>query len=132
MAKAIPQQRLVFLVKNLASQLGQGNTSPAVTAEVLKLLKVVLPIIKGIYGSHWAEILDFMTTMWSQMPSMDSLKLPLVHASLRLHATMRSLVGHDDGNEDLDDAWKEAIGSLSEGLVNLLIHSAAGKMSIGW
>lgn len=125
-ADGIPQQRLVFLVKHLISNLGQGITSSAVIAETLKVFTVVLPIIKGIYGSHWTDILRFISTVWSQTLLSDDQELPVIHASLRLYAIMRSLVGDDDGNDDLEDAWKESLSVLSESLINLL------KQSQGW
>ena len=119
----MPQQRIVFLSKHLISYLGQDIRSPPITAEILKSLRVVLPVIKGIYGSHWSEILRFNEALWSRKPSTEDQELPVIHASLRLYATLRSLVGHDDGNEDLDDAWKESISTLSVSLVDILKHS---------
>lgn len=92
-------------------------------AETLKLLKIVLPVIRGIYGSHWTEILQFISTLWSKDPSSDDQYIPVLHSSLRLHATLRSLIGNDEGNDDLEDAWKEARAHLSMGMVNLLKHS---------
>lgn len=97
--------------------------SAATIAEILKLLKTVLPIIKGIYGSHWADILRFISTLWSGNPSSDDEHLPMIHSSLRLHAALRYLAGNDEGNDDLDDAWKEALPHLSTSIVNLLKHS---------
>lgn len=97
--------------------------SAPVIAEILKLLNTVLPIIKGIYGSHWTEILQFISTLWSKSPQSDDQHIPVFHSSLRLHATLRSLVGNDEGNDDLDDAWKEAQAHLSMGMLNLLKHS---------
>ncbi|KAI9877231.1 MAG: hypothetical protein M1830_004467 [Pleopsidium flavum] len=119
-ADGIPQQRLVFLIKHLLSNLGQSIPSSPVIAEIFKVFTVVLPIIKGIYGSHWTEILRSITTVWSQKPSSNDEELPIVHASLRLYATVRSLVGDEDGNDDLEDAWKESLSASSNGLINLL------------
>lgn len=127
----IPQQRLVFLTKHLISSLGQETMSAPTTAEVLKLLKIVLPMIKGIYGAHWTEILHFISTLWSESPSSDALHLPVIHSSLRLYATLRSLVGNDEGNDDLDDAWKETLGVLSTGMVNLL-KQPQGALPFQW
>jgi len=130
-ADDIPQQRLVFLTKHLIPSLGE-ETMPAPTiAEILKLLKTVLPIIKGIYGSHWTEILQFISTLWSESPLSDDQHIPVINSSLRLHATLRSLIGNDEGNDDLDDAWKEAQIQLSMGMVNLLKHSK-GTYRLRW
>lgn len=127
----IAQQRLVFLTKHLISSFGQEMMSAPTTAEVLKLLKIVLPIIKGIYGAHWTEILQFISKLWSESPSSDDLHLPVIHSSLRLYATLRSLVGNDEGNDDLDDAWKESLGVLSTGMVKLLKHPQ-GALPFQW
>ena len=126
----LPQQRLVFLTKHLISSLAREASAPT-TAEILKLLKIVLPTIKGIYGSHWTEILQFISTLWSESRSIDDQQLPVIHSSLRLHATLRSLIGNDEGNDDLDDAWKEALALLSMGMVNLLKQSQ-GAWPLRW
>ena len=125
-ADGIPQQRLVFLIKHFISSLNQETMSPPVIAEILRVFGVVLPIIKGIYGSHWAEILQFLSGVWSPSLSGDDHELPVIHASLRLYIILKSIIGDDDGNDDLEDAWKEFLGALSKGLINLL------KQSRGW
>lgn len=125
-ADGIPQQRLVFLTKHFISSLKQETMSPPVIAEILRVFEVVLPIIKGIYGSHWAEILQLLSGLWSPRLSGDGQELPVIHASLRLYMAIKTIIGDDDGNDDLEDAWKECLGALSKGLINLL------KQSRGW
>ena len=91
----------------------------------------MLPIIKGIYGSHWIEILQFVSALWIESPPSGDQNIPMINSSLRLFAALRSLIGNDEGNDDLNDAWKESLPQLSMGMVNLLKQSQ-GAYTLRW
>ncbi|KAK2870551.1 hypothetical protein FQN49_003105 [Arthroderma sp. PD_2] len=117
-AKSIPAQRLVFLVKHLIVCLQSGKFGPGPVAEILKVLTAILPLMKEIYGSHWSEVFDLLNTSWDKGDMSDEF-LPVLHSSLRLFNCLRKLATND-GNEDLEDAWKEAQKTHTENMVKLL------------
>lgn len=125
MTGSIAKQRLVFLMKHLVSWLQDDNADDLAKAEICKLLQVVLPTIRDLYGSHWSQILEMLVRLWSSRPStpdvdMEDSRIPLVHSSLKLYSTLKSLTEQDDVNDDLIDAWKEFNRSASAGLIMLL------------
>lgn len=111
-------QRLVFLVKHLASSLRSKNASLPVLSEILKLLCAVLPPIREIYGSHWRDILEFLAEFLGQQVISEE-SLPALHSSLRLYARMKALF-RGDSNDDLEDAWSANLPALSRGLLEAL------------
>ncbi|KAI9830833.1 MAG: hypothetical protein M1819_005358 [Sarea resinae] len=122
----VPQQRIVFFVKHIIPWLTQDQTSLAIIAEALKALLFVLPLIQGIYGSHWSEILEFIAQLWSGgIHTEDAASLPAAHASLKLFAMLRALTTDEEANDDLKDAWTELADALSKGLMHLLKESQA-------
>ncbi|KZF25198.1 hypothetical protein L228DRAFT_63765 [Xylona heveae TC161] len=121
--EGIPQQRLVFFIKHLIEYLQLPSTSLSVDAEIFRSFTVILPFIKGIYGSHWSQILDTLAQIWSASKSLaDSSRLATIHSSLKLLSALRSLLG-DESNDDLEDAWIGNSKELSRGLINLLKQS---------
>ncbi len=116
----IAQHRLVLFVKNILSWLDDGLLdSPFETAEVARALGAVLPLISGVYGSHWQSALDLMLRVWVEQARDGELdtQLPAVHATLKLFAVMKKL--HTD-NDDIDEAWAASIPDLRRSLVDLL------------
>lgn len=111
----VPTQRLVFLVKHLIQCLQSGPEIPGMASEILKLLTSALPHISEIYGSHWADMLEFLISLWGRDLSSDD-NLPVLHSSLRLFACLRVLAS-SDSNDDLEDAWKEFNKNLSTHLI---------------
>ena len=111
----VPKQRLVFLIKHLIQCFQVGIESPGLVSETLKLLSYVMPPLREIYGSHWAEVLELLTSLWNGDLTSDE-DLPVLHSSLRLFACLRSLAG-SDGNDDLEDAWKELNTNISTKLI---------------
>lgn len=105
----------MFLVKHLIDCLRSGLELPGLASETLKLLTSVLPCIGEIYGSHWADILELLISLWSGDITSDE-KLPVLHSSLRLFACLRTLAS-SDSNDDLEDAWKESNKNLSTHLI---------------
>ncbi|KAM5483810.1 hypothetical protein McanCB56680_002912 [Microsporum canis] len=126
-ATNIPTQRLVFLVKHLIVCLQSKKFGPGIIAEILKVLAVVLPLVKDIYGSHWSELFDFLNEFWDKGDISDEF-LPALYSSLRLFSCLRKLAT-DDSNEDLEDAWKDAQKSHTENMVNLLKQFGASLHS---
>lgn len=117
------------MVKAVCSWLSQEFTPKSVTTEVLKLLTAVLPTLADIYGSHWSDALTFLAEMWSKTTSITDEQLPAIHASLRLYAVLKALVG-GDANDDLVDAWQESKEPLSKGLINLLRQAQSKSLDV--
>ena len=114
----IPQQRLIPLVKRL---MGWGKETlsgsvPAV-AEVARLVTAAVPLIQDVYGSHWAQMMAFVSRIWLGRNGRDSVlaELPAIHASLKLFAALMRV---HDANDDLDDAWRETM--FSKHIIGLL------------
>ncbi|KAI9809452.1 MAG: hypothetical protein M1827_006832 [Pycnora praestabilis] len=118
-AASVPQQRLVFLIKKLTFWLSQSPAESQLVAEVLKVLTVILPLIRQVYGSHWSETLNFISHMWLDDCTMRDEQLPKIHASLKLYAVLNELLS-EESNDDLEDAWKESTGLMAEGMIALL------------
>lgn len=111
----IPTQRMVFLVKNLIQVLQSSSDSTSIKTEAFKALSLVLRPLSEIYGSHWTESLEALSSTWEEIGGGDA-GLPVLHSSLRLFAVLRDLV-KNDANDDLVDAWKDSKQELFESLV---------------
>lgn len=124
-AETIAKQRLIFFVKHVIPWLHQQDPplSLPVQAEVCRVLGVMLPYMNDIYGSHWSDVLSYLTELWSGTKSLEinqDCLLPVLHASLKLLDVLRRLKSKEDANDDLQDGWKEAEGAIARGLINLL------------
>ena len=75
----IPQQRLVFFVKHVTAQL--LSCSKVLQCELLKTLQAILPPLKGIYGSFWADILQLL--LRNLDADIDEETLPLLAFTVR-------------------------------------------------
>ncbi|KAJ9231554.1 hypothetical protein DTO207G8_7361 [Paecilomyces variotii] len=117
-AASVPTQRLVFLVKNLVQRWQSDLDFLDVKAEILKVLTFILPSLKEIYGSHWAETMEILSTTWKETNGGDE-GLPLLHASFRLFARLKSML-NDEVNDDLVDAWSESKADLVNNLISTL------------
>ncbi|KAL9610067.1 MAG: hypothetical protein Q9167_005204 [Letrouitia subvulpina] len=134
----IPQQRLVFFVQHILAQIQElidqktledswsGYFSSAedslssLSTEVFRVLHVVLPPIKQIYGSIWADSFSLIKNTWSFSSKVHSDKrLPVLNASLRLLSVLRRM-NEEDPNDDLQDAWSESLESVAHGMLSLL------------
>jgi hypothetical protein len=127
--ESIAKQRLVFFVKHVVPWLQEESVACPVKAELCRSLTVLIPLMSDMYGEHWGDILQSLTTTWSvtkeleeNESGMDS-PIPLVHASLKLYAQLRKLTQVEEPNDDLLDAWKETEQSVADGLINVLKHS---------
>lgn len=115
---SIPTQRLVFLVKSLIKCLQSDIASVGLQAEIIKILILVFPCLQDIYGSHWEEIMEILSTLWRKANSSDE-ALPPLASSFRLFARLRS-VADGDSNDDLKDAWSAQKARLFKDLASTL------------
>lgn len=70
---------------------------------MIKTLSFVLPALSEIYGSHWEECMDILSSVF-QKSSGGEEALPLLGSSFRLFSCLKS-ISEGDGNEDAQDAW---------------------------
>ena len=124
----VPQQRLVFAVKHFVSQLQGTAVSSSITTEICKALTTLLPPIKHIYGSFWADVLDILIEIWHRPNVTEDESIPLVHATLKLCAAIGTLAAQGS-NDDLQDSWGEKQKPLMEALLALM-KRVAGMLSI--
>lgn len=107
--ETIPAQRMVFLLKSLVSSL---LVEPS--AELMKLLSAILPLVSDIYGDYWEHMIASINKVWSEEPD-----LPTLNASLRLYARLKNLLG-GEVNEDLQEAWSTSKPTLHRNLFSQL------------
>ncbi|GME24287.1 Zinc finger RING-type protein [Neofusicoccum parvum] len=128
----IAKQRLVFFVKHLTGwlELQDDESIPlTVRSEVYRAFSLLLPLMKDIYGEHWENILNSLTSFWSSAGHFKDQGLgyeeaiPCIHASLKLYSTLRALQADEDPNEDLVEIWKSSQPAVSQGLIELLKQS---------
>lgn len=143
---SIAKQRLVFFVKHVVPWLQDNEVLQPLKAELCRALTTLLPLISDLYGEHWIDILNALATTWSATQGLEENEsgidryivasmvrrscvlmpgspIPLVHATLKLYAQLRTLTQTEEPNDDLIDAWKETEQVVANGLINLLKHS---------
>ena len=82
-------------------------------------LSVSIPSIKDVYDSFWEQLIDFINNTLSPANQfLDDDNIPLFHATLKLFASLNSLV-LANSNDDLEDAWAEKVTSLYNKLLDL-------------
>lgn len=123
----IPTQRMVFFVKNLVQVLQSSSHSTSIKTEAFKALSMVLRPLSEIYGSHWTESIEALSSTWKETGGGDA-GLPVLHSSLRLFAVLRDLV-KNEANDDLVDAWGDSKQDLFESL--LLTLDKLGMLNKG-
>ncbi|KAF2625661.1 hypothetical protein BU25DRAFT_412319 [Macroventuria anomochaeta] len=127
--ETIAKQRLVFFVKHVVPWLDTAHGSVEIRAEVCRALTSLLPLMSDLYGEHWGEILNALSTAWSSTTELQgteveaSSPIPFTHASLKLYEQLRKLTEGEDPNDDLLEVWKETEQTIAAGLINLLKHS---------
>ncbi|KAF9701912.1 hypothetical protein EKO04_001162 [Ascochyta lentis] len=127
--ETIAKQRLIFFVKHIVPWLDVAHGSVETRAEVCRALTVLLPQMGDLYGEHWGDILNALSSAWSRTTELQdaeaaaSSPIPFTHASLKLYAQLRTLTQVEDPNDDLVEVWKETEQSVAAGLINLLKHS---------
>ena len=117
--EGIPSQRLVFLMQTLLRLLETSADMPTITAEILKLLRTILPALADIYGEQWRQLLERIGEVWEAVEDADK-SLLLLHSSLRLYQKMKALAVADEANEDLLEAWTDNKAFLDAGLLQCL------------
>ena len=126
---SIAKQRLVFFVKHVVPWLDAAHGSVEVRAEVCRALTSLLPLMSDLYGEHWGDILNALSTAWSNTSELQeteveaSSPIPFTHASLKLYEQLRRLTESEDPNDDLLEVWRETEQPNAAGLINLLKHS---------
>ena len=116
---AIPQQRLVFFVKHLVSQSQDNSLAPMIRTEIFRVLTIVLPNIKNLYGDFWDGTLSIIRETWLNREDAKNSDIPLINSSLRLLSSLRTLATQES-NDDLQETWADAKSLICEGLVELL------------
>lgn len=108
----------MFLVKNLIDCAEEAISYPGFMSEILMTLCLLSPLIKEVFGSHWSSMFSLLKDLWSTPTTTDDF-LPVLHASLRLFACLRSLAANEI-NEEVSEEWKEARITHPPLLVRLL------------
>ena len=80
--------------------------------------------IKDIYESFWSDIINVLINVWSLDKDTSDDNLPLIHATLRLCATLRGLTTKEP-NEDLLEYWTEKETVMMDGLISLVKYQAS-------
>lgn len=119
MASSIPTQRLVFLVKHLISCLQSEIKSHGLRAEIMRTLTFVLPCLNEIYGSHWEDSMEILSSTWRETGGGDE-GLPVLETSFRLFACLKLIVDDEESNDDVKDAWSDRRTSLFNDLTSTL------------
>lgn len=127
--ESIAKQRLIFFVKHVVPWLNPAHVPVEICAEVCRALTSLLPLMSDLYGEHWADILNALSTAWTrtiELQNTDATSnspIPFTHTSLKLFAQLRTLTQTKDPNDDLLEAWNDTEQSVVKGLVTLLKHS---------
>ncbi|KAJ5682594.1 hypothetical protein N7462_005759 [Penicillium macrosclerotiorum] len=114
----IPTQRLVFLTKHLIEYLQSDTKSLGLKAEIIKTLTFVISGLAEIYGSHWEESMDILSTFFKNTSGGEE-GLPLLASSFRFFARLKSMA-EGDSNDDLQDAWLERKTGLFNDLASTI------------
>ncbi|KAI2831340.1 hypothetical protein CBS147321_2674 [Aspergillus niger] len=118
-AASIPTQRLVFLIKHLIQCLQSEGASLSIKAEIFQVLAVMLPNLQEIYGSHWEDCMDILSTTWQETGGSDE-AIPALLSSFRLFSRLRSIAGDEESNDDVKDAWSDRKNTLFNSLISTL------------
>lgn len=116
----VAQNRLMFAVKQVTSwPVNKLLSDLRLAAEVCKILQMLLPAIKDMYGSHWEAAIDLCAQVWSRCSDGGPLdeRLPAINSSLRLATSLKSI---QDPNDDLEEAIAGADELMSQSLIQLL------------
>lgn len=123
------KHRVLLFVNHVVAWLREGQVAQPIKAELCRSLTVLLPLISDRYGDQWNDILHALAATWSTTSELEANEsgmdspIPLLHASLKLYAQLRTLTQAEEPNDDLVDAWKETEQLVADGLINILKHS---------
>ena len=62
----IAKQRVIFFIKHVVPWLQDDTVDLSTQAEICQSMSILLPLMDDIYGSHWAEILQYLTSTWAK------------------------------------------------------------------
>lgn len=79
--------------------------SLGLSAEMIKTLAFVLPALSEIYGSHWEDSMNILSTVFKTINGGEE-GLPLLVSAYRLFSGLKSMAD-GESNDDLHDAWLE-------------------------
>lgn len=116
----VANNRLVFAVKQIRSWFEEGPEAlgSVLATESCRALQRLLPCIGEVYGPHWDEAIDFCLSLWAHARKDDpEARLPYIHASVKLLASLRSI---EEPNDDLVDALESHSEAVNQGLLDLL------------
>jgi hypothetical protein len=127
--ESIANPRLMRFIQHVTPWLQEDALARPAKAELCRALTVLLPLVGDMYGDQWAGILGALASIWSTTTELEANEsgmdspIPLIHASLKLYAQLRTLTQTEEPNDDLLDAWKENEQPVADGLINILKHS---------
>ncbi|KAL4779627.1 hypothetical protein BJX76DRAFT_340231 [Aspergillus varians] len=116
---SMPTQRLIFFVKHLIQCLQSEQVSLSLKTEIFKGLTLALPNIKEMYGSHWEECMEILSSTWRDISGGDG-ALTVLNSSFKLFSRLESIVNDDDSNDDVKDAWADRKSTLFNVLTSTL------------
>ncbi|KAL4876265.1 hypothetical protein BJY04DRAFT_143573 [Aspergillus karnatakaensis] len=103
---SMPTQRLIFFVKHLIQCLQAEKVPFGLKTEIFKGLTIAFPHVKEMYGPHWEECLDILSSTWRDISGGDA-ALTVLNSSFKLFSCLESIVKDEDSNDDVKDAWAD-------------------------
>ncbi|KAL4866429.1 hypothetical protein BDV12DRAFT_172772 [Aspergillus spectabilis] len=116
---SMPTQRLIFFVKHLIQCLQLEQVSLGLKTEIFKALTLVFPHVKEMYGPHWEDCLEILSSTWRYISGGDG-ALTVLNSSFRLYSCLESIVKDEDSNDDVKDAWADRKTTLFSLLTSTL------------
>lgn len=116
---SMPTQRLIFFVKHLIQCLQSEQITLSLKTEIFKSLTLALPNVKEMYGPHWEECMDILSSTWRAIGGGDG-ALTLLNSSFRLFSCLEAIVKDDESNDDVKDAWADRKSTLFNVLTSTL------------
>jgi hypothetical protein len=87
-------------------------------SEIIKTLSLVLPALSEIYGSHWEECMNALSSVFRGTNGGEE-ALPLLVSSFKLFSRLKS-ISEGDSNEDAQDAWATRKAGLFTALASTI------------
>lgn len=126
--RAVPQHRLVMLVKHILGILQSDNGAECPRAEMLKAIYHIVPLIADVFGEHWQQTFEEITRCIGKADGPQH-TLPSLNIALRLLLRLNSYVGKES-NEDLEDAWEDQRLRITRALLESLQNNNAFVLEI--
>jgi len=113
----VPQQRLVFLFRNIAKYLKEEADGPRMLSECFVLASQIIPSVQDIYGEHWDTLVSSLVDVWEFLVSDD---VAILHSSLLAYAQLRKASKAEDVSDDLQEALSANKTKIDAGLSQCL------------